>query len=266
MVNGEREVGAIKRIVDYNFLCISIDKEYCGRIVSNYTELHMMTSYDSGATLNQAELVNALVSLKEKNYQVGSNDFPTQDLRKSNMFMCSMTTMPFKFEELAELIEKNTITDTSKMVTNIQKVERDGKLYLAAYTDPFYLPSKEECYSNSVFPFDDFVRIVKNDTRYDGIIINQYDEDIVLDIDTLRDYIKYRTLTDEEELKKLLNDLTSIEIKFMSKLSYDCIRAVYFDGDTPKTLPSRFGVTDKQVDKALKRGYTCLREIIYARF
>ena len=264
--DGCRQMGRVKRIVNWNFLGMPLGGGDIGRIVSEYKECHMMTTYDSNATLGQDDLVKALIKLKEHNYDLGSKEFPTQELRESNMFMCSMTTADINFEELAELIDKDVITDTSKFVTKLQKIERDGRIYLAAYTDPYYLPSEEECLSNSVFCFDDFVRIIKNDARYSGIIINQYDEDIILDYETIKTYIQFRTLTNEKELMKLLNDLTDREKEIMGMQSYNLIREVYFDKHSVKDLVELHNSDEKKIGKLLDRGYIILKDIVFARY
>lgn len=263
--NGERELGRIKRIVYWNFLCISVPRIYAGRIVSEYKELHMMTTADSNAILNQEYLVNELIKLKERNYKIDAL-FPIEDLDRANMFMCSMTTANFNFDELAELLEKNELSGNVRPITRIQKIERDGKLYLAAYTDPVYLPSKDEYLSNAVFPFNDFVRIVKNDPRYSGIIINQYDEDIVLDIDKLNMYIVFRTLFVKEKLNILLSSLSDKEREYVQELSIAVFKSSLLEGLSEKAIMARYKISEKRFKKAMDRAQITLKDIILARF
>lgn len=263
--NGERELGKIKRIVDWNFLCISIPVEYRGRIVAEYNELHMITTADSNSTLGQDDLVKKLVEFKNKEYKV-DNSFPLDELQESNMFICSMTTAQFNFDDLVELIEKNEITGDVKPVTKLQKIERDGKIYLAAYTDPYYLPSKDEFLSNSAFCFDSLVRIVKNDPRYSGIIINQYDEDIVLDIKVLRDYIEFRTLFNRKRLFELLEGLSEKEKEYVSELSLKVFKSSYLEGLKEESILNKLKISKKTYDKAMRRAYATLKPIIYARY
>ncbi len=263
--NGERELGKIKRIVDWNFLCISIPVEYRGRIVAEYNELHMITTADSNSTLGQDDLVKKLVEFKNKEYKV-DNSFPLDELQESNMFICSMTTAQFNFDDLVELIEKNEITGDVKPVTKLQKIERDGKIYLAAYTDPYYLPSKDEFLSNSAFCFDSLVRIVKNDPRYSGIIINQYDEDIVLDIKVLRDYIEFRTLFNRKRLFELLEGLSEKEKEYVGELSLKVFKSSYLEGLKEESILNKLKISKKTYDKAMRRAYATLKPIIYARY
>lgn len=263
--NGEREVGRIKRIVDWNFLCISVPNEYRGRIYAEYNELHMITTADSNATLGQEELVKKLVEFKKNNYELDKG-FPVDELDKSNMFICSMTTAQFNFDDLAELIEKNEITGDIKPVTKLQKIERDGKLYLAAYTDPFNLPSKDEFLSNAVFSFNDLVRIVKHDPRYSGIIINQYDEDIVLDFKTLSSYIELRTLFSGKRLYELLNSLTPNEKEYVSDLSCKVFQSTYLERLNEDSILKKHKISKKMYDKAMRRANLTLGMIILARF
>ena len=260
-----RDIGRIKRIVDWNFLCISVPVEYRGRIASEYHEFEMTTTADSDAILNQEDLVRELIGLKERNYKVDAL-FPLPALDKSNMFICSMTTAQFNFKDINKLIEKNEISGDIKPTTQLQKVERDGKVYLAAYTDPVYLPSKDEPLSNAVFSFNDLVRIIKNDPRYSGIIINQYDDDIVLDTKTLSIYIILRTMFSKKRLQGLLESLTDKEKEYLSDLSYKVIWAKEIEKQTKKQIINKFKITEKMFDKAEHRANYVLKNIIYARF
>ena len=263
--NGEREIGRIKRIVDWNFLCISVPMEYRGRITSEYHELDLVTTADSGAILNQEKLVYELIGLKERKYKIDML-FPLPALDKSNMFICSMTTALFNFEDLDKLIKNNEIGEDIKPITQLQKVERDGKLYLAAYTDPVYLPSKDELLSNSVFSFNDLVRIVKNNPEYYGIVINQYDDDIVLDIKTLSIYIVLRTLLYKNKLQGLLESLTVKEKEYLSELSYKVIWAKEIEKQTKNQIINKYKITDKMFEKAEHRANYALKNIVFARF
>ena len=263
--NGEREIGRIKRIVDWNFLCISVPSEYRGRIYAEYNELHMITTADSNATLGQDELVKKLVEFKNNDYAYDKG-FPIDELDASNMFVCSMTTAQFNFDDLAELIEKNEISGDVKPVTKLQKIERDGKLYLAAYTDPFYLPSKDEFLSNAVFSFNDLVRIVKNDPRYSGIIINQYDEDIVLDFKVLSSYIEFRTLFSGKRLYELLNSLSANEKEYVSDLSCKVFQSTYLERLNEESILKLYKISKKMYDKAMRRANITLGTIILARY
>ena len=177
-----------------------------------------------------------------------------------------MTTTQFNFEDLVELIEKNEISGDIKPITKLQKIERDGKLYLAVYTDPFYLPSKDECLSNVVFCFNDLVRIVKNDPRYSGIIINQYDEDIVLDLKSLHDYIIFRTLFNGKRILEVLNSLSNKEKEFVSDLSCKVFKSTYLERLKEEMILNKYKISKKQYDKAMSRAYAMLKVIIYARY
>ena len=263
--NGEREMGRIKRIVDWNPLCISVPVEYSGKIVAEYGELHMITTADSNSKLEQNDLVKKLVELKNKEYKV-DNSFPLEELKKTNMFVCSMTKAQFNYNDIAELIKKNEITGDIKSMTKLQKIERDGKIYLAAYTDLQYLPSKDEYLSNAVFCFDDLVRIIKNDPRYNGIIINQYDDEIILTFEVLRDYISLKTLLDKKRISELLDNLSTKEKEFIGELSYNVFKSVYLEGLKEEAILDKYEISKKMYDYVLIKAHATIEALIFAKY
>lgn len=263
--NGEREIGRIKRIVFWNTLCISVPDEYSGKIVAEYNELHMITTADSNSRLGQDDLVKKLLELKNKQYKV-DNSFPLDELQKSNMFICSMTTAQFNYNDIAELIKKNEITGDIKPMTKLQKIERDGKIYLAAYTDSQYLPSKDEYLSNAVFCFDDLVRIIKNDPRYSGIIINQYDDEIILTFEILRDYISLKTLLDKKRISELLDNLSTKEKEFIGELSYNVFKSVCLEGLKEEAILDKYKISKKIYDYVLIKAHATIEALIFAKY
>lgn len=268
-----RDIGVVKRIVSWNSLAIYAEKEHKALIVSEYKDYHFLTTEDSNAELNQFDLVDLLVRFKEAKYDLYSPLFPLEELKQSNMFVNTKMRIDHRglpienADDLVELVKKDLETGKRCILGEIVKVERNGKLYLPIYTDPFYLPSnKEQTYSNAVFSFDTFVRIVKYDSRFDGIIINQFDEDIILDMDFIKKYIVLRTLNNDQEIKKLLDNLTDEEKEYMDEKHYDCLRAIYFEDASPKDLETRFGTNNKEIDKMISTGYYTLGNIIFARY
>ena len=270
--NGKRGIGTIKRILEYNPLAISVPKDQFCSIECGYTEYHFMTTEDSDAKLGQEELIQELLDYKKEKEKRFDESFPIEDLYESKMIVCSKISIAIEGmengidDELVEMINKNIETGNSERILSLQKVEKNGKRYLALYTDQCYLPKEKDYLTKAIFDFDTFARIIKVDPRYDGIIINQFDDAIILNQRTIELYIQCRTLANEERMKKLLDDLTPNEIKFMSERSYQCIRSIYFDGLKPKELESKYNISEEEVDRALDRGYNTLEKIVYSRF
>ena len=231
-----------------------------------------MTTDNSDANLGQEELIQELLDYKKEKEKRFDESFPIEDLYESKMIVCSKISIAIEGmengidDELVEMINKNLETGNSERILSLQKVEKNGKRYLSLYTDQCYLPKEKEYLTKAIFDFDTFARIIKIDPRYDGIIINQFDDAIILNQRTIELYIQCRTLANEKRMKKLLDDLTPNEIKFMSERSYQCIRSIYFDGLKPKELESKYKISEEEVDRALDRGYNTLERIVFERF
>lgn len=270
--DGQRGIGSIKKVVEYNPLTISIPKEEFCTIECSYKEYHFMTTDDSDAKLGQEELIQKLLDYKKEKEKRFDESFPIDELRDSKMIVCSKISVAIEGmdkgidDELVEMIRKDLESGNCEVISSLQKVEKDGKTYLALYTDQCYLPNEKNYLSKAIFDFDTFARIIKIDPRYDGIIINQFDDAIVLGAKTISMYIQCRTLANENEIKKLLDSLNSHELAYLGESSYKCIRSVYFDGLNPKELEKEHNLTEEQVDKALGWGYDALEKIAYERF
>lgn len=262
MPGPKREIGHIVNKITFHPSCLLYHDDYCGDINSLYTENHMVTTHDSNATLGQDDLVKKLLLFKEK----GEDELPLEELRHSNMFICSKTTLNVENDELTELVSKNELSGEVKFVTNFQKIKRDGKMYLALYTDPFYLPAEEEKYSNAVFGFDCLVRIIKNDPRYDGIIINQYDENITLDLRSIYLYIMLRIVESKEESKSFINGLTDDEKAYFDELEFEYVKAVYVNNIDKEEFFKQNNISKSNAEKPSKKANEKLGELIFAKF
>ena len=117
-----------------------------------------------------------------------------------------------------------------------------------------------------MFSFDSLAAIIKNDVRYSGIIINQYDEDIVLDYNVIKAYIQISTLENDKELIKLVDSLTNHEKEAMGERRYSFIKDIYFDGLTIKELEKKYGLSNKEINKSLDKAIIVLKQIALARF
>lgn len=270
--DGKRGIGSIKRVVEYNSLSVSIPKEDFCTIECSYKEYHFLTTDDSDAELGQEELIKELIDYKNMKSKRFDEAFPIEDLKESKMIVCSKMSVSIEGmdkgtdDELVELLKKDLETGNSEVVSSLQKIEQNGKTYLAIYSDQRYLPEDNQYLSKAVFDFDTFARIIKIDPRYDGIIINQFDDNIVLTTNQIKLYIQCRTLANELEMKKLLENLSSKEFEYMGELSYKCVKSIYFEDDNPKSLEQKYNLTREQVDKALDRAYNVLDDIVFERF
>ncbi len=269
-VHVERDVCVVRRFVEYNPLEISVIKDAKATIEAVYTDLHFSSLMNSNSPLGNDNLVKELVKLKKNNFNHSSKNFPTSLLRKTQLIICSMKKQDDRFHgftEFAELMKENSENDIPpRQMQNTQKVVIDEKIYLAAYTDPFYLPSKDKIELSAVYSFVELARIIKNDPRYSGIVINQYDENIVLDINTLYGFITYNTMCSARNFKHLLKHMNEKEITYVGKLSYDLIKDVYFNKLVPKDLEKKYDLSAEKVSKKLDLGYERIRDIVYAKF
>lgn len=272
--DGSRGIGRVKRIVEYNFLSVSFQKGDVCFIDGEYKDFHFLTTANPEKPLNQEQLLQHLEEYFEKRTPDDSFEkiFPIQELMDSKMIVCTSATIAFEDmkqyngEEMVEVVRKNLESGRADVFLNLEKVKIDDKTYLAVYSDQFYLPDSKDYKNKAVLDFDTFARIIKVDPDYDGIIINQYHDNIVLSANLLRMYIHCRTLADDNRMKELLNNLTPNEISYVGETSFKCIRAVYFDGLKPKDLEKEFNLTEEQVDEALDHGYNTLDKIVYAQF
>lgn len=90
----------------------------------------------------------------------------------------------------------------------------DGN-YLRVYTSQDKL--KEKC-GRIIYSFNDVVLFVLNcPYEYDGIIVNQGKENIVLDYSVLLGYKYQRYMTNPARMTKLLEKLTPEEIDYMNE-------------------------------------------------
>lgn len=264
----QRILGKVKRIVPYNSLAFPVSFKNIFTIVSEFKECHMITTRDSDDLLSNGELDSKLLKIKENNYRYGTNIFPTKLLNNADMFVCSSTSLNMQFDELSKLIHKEIIRGedlSTKAITKLQKIEIDSKIYLAVYTENDELP-KEKGFSNWAFDFNSIVRIVKNDPRYDGIIFNPLGNSVVFDMRIIKDYIKFRTFANVEEMKKFLDGLNDFEIGLIDKQSLQLLRDFYFENISVGQLAERYKLSGDEVTKLIRNGYSELNDIVYARF
>ena len=66
----------------------------------------------------------------------------------------------------------------------------------------------------------------------------------------------------EDELRALMSDIIEWAISFLSKANQASIRAIFFEGKTPKQHSEEEFVTVFAIYKRLERSYPVLREII----
>ena len=259
----KREIGEVVTFVKINKNLFSYDELECARIESIYVKDHMITEYDDSETMDQDKLVEKIKLYKKDD----KHHIPDQELKKSKMLLCSKDTISQFGDELVELIKRDKTTGECKEMLSLQKVKRDDKTYLAVYTDLLYLPSDEEKFIHAPLDFDSIARIIKYDPRYDGIIINQYDDNIVFDLDNLYHYIITRTLSHKSELKKLLESLTKEEKESVGDIAYKCFLS-FAEGKTPskEEVAKKYNVKEEKIEKILENGRAKLSSIIYARF
>ena len=264
----QRILGKVKRIVPWNSLAFPVSFKNIFTIVSEFKECHMITTRDSDDLLSNSELDSKLLKIKENSYRYGTNIFPTKLLNNADMFVCSSTTLNMQFDELSKLIHKEIIRGedlSTKAINKLQKIEIDSKIYLAVYTENDELPKDKE-FSNWAFDFNSIVRIVKNDPRYDGIIFNPLGNSVVFDMRIIKDYIKFRTFTIVDEMKKFLDDLNESEIGLIDKQSLQLLRDLYFENLSLGQLAERYKLSEDEATKLIRKGYSELSDIVYAKF
>ncbi len=263
--HGFRDILTVKRIKELNDLCLKVPDDDLVTILSEFKEVFMETSYDSNATLGQDDLVEELVKFKGKKEHTRMTGELANMLKNSNMFICSMTTLEVDYDNISILTKKDVLTGLGKEITRIQKIRRDNKVYLALYTDPFYLPDESEMLSNAVFPFNDLVRVIKNDPRYEGIVINQYDQDITLTFDDIYTYIWQLVISDRKKIIEFINSLTPNEEEYFGdKLIY--LKEYRLDNFSLKEMEKKHNLTIQELMPILDECFTKIREILYARF
>lgn len=246
--NHSRRTGYIKRIVNKNQLCMSVDKFFQGSIVSVLRDSNIDRLPLEEQTTDQEELLKELEDIN------GHNMVKLASLLKhTNVYLCLRKT-----GERGESVDEQ--------VMKFQKVDIDDKMYIAIYTDEFYLPKESEGFIVEPFSFDSVVRMVKYNTRLDGIVVNQYDNRIILDFKFLKKYIAYSALGTPKAFMNLLMDLTPAEKEFIKERPYQIAVDIHINNLNDEEIFSKYKVTPKRLKTVLDRVVFCLDKIAFARF
>lgn len=270
LIGGRVTEGIIKRIVYWNPLFITSNILGFGQIVSQKTNCHFITTESVDNVIDQEDTMRELLDYKKQ--RTKSGNLPTKLLTNTNMIVCYQDISDLDLNkgidqfELSDLVKKDPATGFCVTMFSLEKIYTDYKKYLVVYTDLSHVKDKRKHTCCASFDFDTIVKIIKEDPRYDGIIINPNDNNIVIDTWEIKKYIKSIVTSDEDEWKRLLNDLDSDEKKFVGELAYDCMTSIFNEGLSRQAVSVKYHIDEKKLKKIFIHGYKAMEEIAFARF
>lgn len=253
----ERTIAMVQEIKELNGLSVSMPDGT--NVVAIVEEVKINNNQPSKISLDQDDLIKSLVELKNSDYDVNVH-LPINKLLTSKMLICGSQN-PSIFEDLASIVDDKE----ECLCCDFHKVVINDEAYLAVYTNYDRIDVNGDVMS-TVASFDEIVRIIKNDTRYAGIIINPNAEDIVLDIDSLTFYLINRSFTSVKSLVDLVSDLTEEEQDYLTHKLFEVFLSKFCDDNRKVELMEKYNLTENEYEIACGEAYMLLNDIIYARF
>lgn len=111
--------------------------------------------------------------------------------------------------------------EDNKMLFTTQLIERKHRSYFPVFTSPDKVSIDGTVF---VFDFDTIVRLFKHNPLIEGLVFNEADDNVLLDLYYLNDYESKNALLSDEEIIEFFNSLSEDEKQYFDGFEYECLQ------------------------------------------
>ena len=140
---------------------------------------------------------------------------------------------------------------------------RDNKHYIRVWLSKEAADGRDNTY---MINFDDAVRLAM-DNSFDGILVNEDSDEIILNTEFLESYKHCKTMCNHDLMVELLSSFTKEEADYIGEIGLNIINYAYEEGvDCFKEAEKVYGYTHEETGDILDEAYEKMMHVVNYRF